>query len=134
LSSCPRVLHNWHEFDGIDAELGEVVDARRQAARHLESALRETKIGTPSFGSETGNPRRVVLNVQFVRNEENVAMQRGWITARSLGSRTWLQASGTRAGRPQQGVPAEAPNHGQGLSKGLPHDWQEQRRFLGFSA
>jgi hypothetical protein len=62
-------LHDGHEFDGVDAELDEVVDARGEAAGRLQSALRETEIRAPSFWWKTGDPRRVVLNMEFVQDE-----------------------------------------------------------------
>ena len=52
-----------------------MVDARGEAAGRLQAALRETEVGAAGFGIEAGDPRRVVLNVQFVDDRSS-----GWIT------------------------------------------------------
>lgn len=69
---CRRVLvvlHHRHQFDSGHTKFNQVIDARSQAAGRFEAALRETDIRAPRCGSEVGNLRRVVLDVQLVDDQ-----------------------------------------------------------------
>ena len=63
------VLHDRHQLDRGDAELGEVIYPGGQAARCFQLALRQTGIGAAQRRRQTRKSRRVILHVQLINDK-----------------------------------------------------------------